>query len=151
MDPHWIAARLGRLNVTKLDHIPYAQPVQAIEPVRGIPSAPTSPVVAVPYHAGIARQRTDRFAIISAMLGFVGIIPVVCQVIGLVLGAISLARIRRARREGIELAGTKWAATGLVSNSLLLICWIGIFAVMIGLRVTFSHSAQTLHGLLPPH
>ncbi len=159
--------------MSPLERIPYAQPLQAIEPVRGIePANDTGQVygvesardievidaiepmqLAVPgsfaHPMNSPRPQTDRLAIGSAMMSMFGFIPVVCQVIGLALGAMSLVRIRRAKRRGIMVTGTKWAVAGLAGNGLLLVCWVGIFAVMIGLRAAFSHSSETLQALTP--
>jgi hypothetical protein len=154
--------------MTPLERLPYAQPLPVAEPVRGIEpaedagheyttelphqplalaDAPTS--VPVPRMLDPNRPRTDGMAIGSALMGFFGFVPVVCQVIGVLLGTASLIRIRRARRRGASLAGVKVALIGLTGNVVLLVCWIAILGVMVGLRSVYWHSAETLQALTP--
>lgn len=159
--------------MSPIERVPYAQPLQVFDPVHGIePVDDKGSVCGVDSDGDIdvvdatgtmqlaapgsfahpmnsPRRQTDQLAIGSVMMSMFGFIPVVCQVIGLALGAMSLVRIRRAKRLGIRVTGTKWAVTGLAGNGLLLVCWIGIFAVMIGLRAVFSHSSETLQALTP--
>ncbi|MGB2984595.1 MAG: hypothetical protein WBE26_01820 [Phycisphaerae bacterium] len=133
-----------------LTRIPYAQPVRAA--VTRVPTEePPAGVTTVnPAQGVLVRRRTDEYAVASAICGFTAIVPLVSQVIGLALGLLSLSRIRRARRAGIELAGAKWAAVGIFSSAFALMCWIGIFIGMTLLTSSFSHSAESLSGLLPP-
>ncbi len=133
-----------------LTHVPYARPVGTV--VAGI-STEHTPVGAVPVNpAGNVHvhKRTDGFAVASAICGFTAIVPLVSQVIGLAFGTLSLARIRRARRAGIELGGAKWALTGIVSSAFTLICWVGIFVAISLIGSSLSHSVESLNALTPP-
>ena len=123
------------------------------------PAAPPPPPTPVPPQYGYTYlappgvqpvQPTDRMAVFSAVCGLTAIIPIVSQIIGLVLGLVSLRRIRRARRHGVLLPGTGWAVTGLISSGFTLLGWLGFFALMALLAGTFSHSADSLGSLLQP-
>lgn len=87
-------------------------------------------------------------AVASAVCGLTAIIPVVSQLLGLTLGVVSLVRLRRARRSGIELAGKCWAITGIVTSALALIGWIGLAVSMTLLGSSILDSAGALDGLL---
>lgn len=140
----------GRCGMNELTDIPYAQPVQAtLAPV----SAEVLPVAAMPVtgpDGGLVRRRTDGFAVASAICGFTAIVPVISQVIGLALGVLSLARIGRAKRQGVQLPGTRWAVVGITSSGFALICWLGIFVGMGLLSASLSHSTESLGVLIQP-
>jgi len=134
-----------------LTQAPYARPAGTM--VTGISTqhtpvlaASANPAANVPVH-----KRTDGFAVASAICGFTAIVPLVSQVIGLAFGTLSLARIRRARRTGIELGGAKWALTGIVSSAFTLICWIGIFVAVSLIGSSLSYSVESLNALTPPN
>jgi len=91
-----------------------------------------------------------QYAVASAALSFCAFVPLVCQLLGLILGAVGLARIRRCRRDGIEVSGTRWAVVGIAGNGFLLGCWIAVFTAMLLLRVSFFHFAEALRTLTPP-
>ena len=132
--------------MSDLTRIPRAEPVRAA--ARRVPmEEPPAGVTAVnPAQGVLERRRTDEYAVASAICGFTAIVPLVSQLIGLALGLLSLSRIRRARRAGIELAGAKWAAAGIFSSGFVLMCWIAIFIGMMLLTSSFSHSAEALSG-----
>lgn len=92
--------------------------------------------------------KTDPLAIASAACGFMGIVPIVMQVIGLALGAASLIRIRRAKRKGLTLKGSRWATTGIVTSAFALICWVGVFAALNTVSSSISGSTNSLDSLL---
>jgi hypothetical protein len=133
-----------------LTHVPYARPVGVM--VTGISTQDTPVLAASVNPAGNVQvhKRTDGFAVASAICGFTAIVPLVSQVIGLALGALSLVRIRRARRAGIELGGAKWALTCIVSSAFTLICWVGIFVAISLIGSSLSHSVESLNALMPP-
>ena len=95
-----------------------------------------------------APTKTDGFAVASAICGFVAIIPVVSQIIGLACGVIGLCRIRRARRRGVRVDGARWAVAGIISSGLALLGWIGMFAFLYLLRDNLSDSVGSLQSLL---
>ncbi len=128
--------------------IPYAKPIS----VTVTPISPDDRTLQV-LPAGVAprtlvRNKTEGFAVASAICGFTAIVPLVSQVIGLALGMISLSRIRRARRAGIELAGTRWALAGITSSGFALFCWIAIFVAIGVLSDSLANSAGSLSTLL---
>ena len=134
--------------------IPYARPVQAIV-TRVPPDPPPVPTAQAvvsppnqPTQVATPRQRPDGFAVASAVCGFSAIIPIVAQVIGLVLGAVGLARIRRARRRGAGVGGVKWAVAGILSSGFVLLGWVGLFVAMNLLSASLTQSAGSLHNLL---
>ncbi|UCC29092.1 MAG: hypothetical protein JSU86_12920 [Phycisphaerales bacterium] len=133
-----------------LTHVPYARPAGTM--VTGISTQHTPVLAASVNPAGNVQvhKRTDGFAVASAICGFTAIVPLVSQVIGLAFGTLSLARIRRARRAGIELGGAKWALTGIVSSAFTLICWVGIFVAISLIGSSLSHSVESLNTLMPP-
>lgn len=131
-----------------LTRIPCARPISMPD----MPVSPDDPTrQALP--AGVAprapvRNKTEGFAVASAICGFTAFVPLVSQVIGLALGMISLSRIRRARRAGLELAGTRWALAGITSSGFALFCWIAIFVAMGMLGDSLANSAGSLSTLL---
>ncbi len=126
--------------------IPYARPAGTAV-TRVADGLPTTVAPAPGANTAIVRHRTDGFAVASAICGFTAIVPVVSQVIGLVLGIVSLVRIRRARRAGIEVRGTRWAVAGVASSGFALLCWVAIFVAMSVLTTSLSHSSQSLDAL----
>ena len=146
-----------------LTPIPYARPVHVAVARRvacpsrrrrhggaalGHATYPMGVTAATNGTGALVRRRTEGFAVASAICGFTAIIPVVSQVIGLTLGMISLARIRRARRAGVELAGAKWAAAGIITSGFALFGWLAIFVAMSLIGSSLSHSAGSLNTLL---
>ncbi len=132
--------------MSDLTHIPYARPAgTAVTRVADGFPATVAPVSGA--GSAIVRHRTDGFAVASAICGFTAIVPVVSQVIGLVLGIVSLARIRRAKRAGIEVRGTRWAVAGISCSGFALLCWVAIFVAMSVLTTSLSHSTQSLDAL----
>ena len=77
--------------MTDLVQIPYARPAGAAV-TRVADGLPATVAPAAGANTAIVRHRTDGFAVASAICGFTAIVPVVSQVIGLVLGRVSLAR-----------------------------------------------------------
>jgi hypothetical protein len=94
-------------------------------------------------------RRADTLAVASAVCGFTALVPVLSQLAGLAFGIASLRRIRRARRCGIDLPGTGWAAAGIVSSALLLLCWIAVFAVFIFVGKSLANTADALSAITP--
>jgi hypothetical protein len=127
-------------------HIPYARPVETAV-TRVADGLPATVAPAAGANSAIVRQRTDGFAVASAICGFTAIVPLVSQVIGLVLGIVGLARIRRARRAGIEVRGTRWAVAGITCSGFALLCWVAVFVAMSALGTSLSHSSQSLDAL----
>ncbi len=83
----------------------------------------------------------------SAVCGLTAVIPIVSQVVGLVLGVVSLGRIRRAKKHGVQLSGMGWTMTGLISSAAALAGWIGFFVVIGVLQAHLSESASALSEL----
>jgi hypothetical protein len=109
------------------------EPQPATLPVASLHQTPLAvppPATTGSVPVTVVQRPVDRCAIASAICGMTAIVPVVSQIAGIVLGIVALVRIRRARREGIPTGGLGWAATGIVSSSLILICWLVIFAVL---------------------
>jgi len=98
------------------------------------------------------RPPVDRCAVASAICGMTAIVPVVSQIAGLILGIMAFRRIRQARRAGLPLAGSGWAATGIVSSIFVLLCWIAVVAILGSVVFLFSHTASALDKaiLAPP-
>ncbi len=119
-------------------------------PVQAAPVARPVMPVHTPNGASGARppmrRGTDGLAIASAVCGFTAIVPVISQVAGLALGIASLARIRRARRCGVDLRGSGWALTGIFSSGFALLCWVVIFAVLLAVGSSFAHTAEVLNA-----
>lgn len=93
---------------------------------------------------------TDRLAVASAVCGLSGFIPVVSQVAAIVLGVMSLGRIKRARRHGVLVPGRGWATTGIVGGVVSLAGWIamGGFLALVGSSLSQSTDAlDTLSAL----
>jgi hypothetical protein len=134
--------------MNELARIPQALPIQNTEVV--VPVArPVGPAAGQSAsHGALVGRRTDGFAVASAICGFTAIVPFVSQVIGLALGVLSLSRIRRARRHGLEIGGTRWAVAGIASSGFVLICWIGIIVALNLVSSTFAHSADSLGAVL---
>jgi len=139
-----------------------ATPVQQL-PVQGLEHAqpppvpsdvvhvqPTAAPLARPYPAGgqLVPQRTDGFAIASAVCGITGIVPFITQLAGLGCGILSLVRIHRARRRGMPVRGIGWAITGIASSSFVLICWLGVIVGMALVSSTFAGTAGSLQQAL---
>lgn len=130
--------------------IPYSRPTPVtavtIEPI------PQNVTLAPPPVAGganlAAAPRTDRLAIASAVCGLTAFVPVVSQLVGLVLGVISLLRIRRARRAGVAVGGTSWAAAGIASSVFALLLWLGIMAAYAAVGSSLSHATNAFQPLL---
>jgi hypothetical protein len=92
--------------------------------------------------------RTDGLAIASTICGFTAIVPIVSQVIGLILGIVSLSRIRRAKRRGEPRSGAKWAVTGILSSGFALLGWVGLFVLLNRLSTSLEQSTGSLNGIL---
>lgn len=134
--------------MNELARIPQALPIQdavAVVPVARPAGAAAGQSAS---HGALVRRRTDGFAVASAICGFTAIVPFVSQVMGLVLGVLSLGRIRRARRHGLKVGGTRWAVAGIASSGFVLICWIGVIVALNLVSSTFAHSADSLGSLL---
>lgn len=129
-----------------LMHIPYARPASTAV-TRVADGLPATVAPGSGADAAIVRHRADGYAVASAICGFTAIVPLLSQVIGLVLGIVGLARIRRARRAGIEVRGTRWAVAGITCSGFALLCWVAIFVAMSALGTSLSHSSQTLNTL----
>lgn len=103
----------------------------------------------VPAHLADAlpAARTDQAAVASAVCGMTAIIPIVSQVAGLILGAVALVRIGRARRAGVMVGGRRYAITGIVSSALALAGWIAFGGMMYGVNKTLAHTLRPLTAL----
>ncbi len=135
----------------ELATIPEARPVHS--PVTHVPDCvPVAPEASCgtggDQGRAIVQRRTDKLAVASAVCGFTALVPIISQVIGLGLGVVSLGRIRRAKRQGVELGGMRWAVAGIVSSGFMLLCWIGIFVAMALLTSSFAGSAESLGAAL---
>ena len=131
---------------------PVARPIdQAVIPAQVVPLArPVFPTDGV--RGLVVKRTTEPFAVASAICGLTAIIPVLSQLLGLSLGVVSLVRLRRAKRNGIHLAGKGWAITGIVVSGFGLIGWIGFAAVLASLGSSILNSSDVLNSLLvtPP-
>ena len=128
--------------------VPTARPVTpAVTPVAVVPIAR-----GVVHGGGVGcvavKRPTEPLAVASAVCGLTAIIPVVSQLLGLALGVVSLIRLRRARRSGVELAGKCWAITGIVTSGFALLGWIGLAVSLTLLGSSILDSAGALDGLL---
>ena len=93
---------------------------------------------------------TDTLAVASAICGFTAIVPVVSQVVGLVLGVVSLVRIGRARRRGVALRGVGWAWAGIVSSGFVMLSWIAVLGLLLAVKASLLHTVNALpSGTLP--
>ena len=120
--------------------LPVARPLSAARP-------------AAPDHASSATLanapgRTDRLAVASAACGLTAFVPVISQLFGLWFGAISLLRIRRARRQGGNLRGSGWAWTGMISSGIALLGWLALPALLAHLGQSFTHTTESLTSIL---
>ena len=96
----------------------------------------------------VVKRTTEPFAVASAICGMTAIIPVLSQLVGLTLGIVSLVRLRRAKRSGLELSGKGWAIAGIATSGLALIGWIGFAIVLAGLGSSVLSSSDALSSLL---
>ncbi len=103
--------------------------------------------VARPCPPAPALTRTDSLAIASAVCGFTAIVPIVSQVAGLGFGLASLARIRRARREGVALRGRGWAWAGIVTSGVLLLSWVVAIGALFVVADYLARAGDLLPGL----
>ena len=130
--------------------IPYARPTpvttETFEPVRQ--NVTLAPRPATDGAILVVPPRTDRLAIASAVCGLTAFIPVVSQIVGLVLGIISLLRIRRARRAGATVGGLGWAAAGIASSGFALLLWLGIMAAYATVGSSLAHTTNAFQPLL---
>ena len=76
------------------------------------------------------------------------VIPVLSQLVGLTLGVVSLVRLRRAKRNGLDLAGKGWAMAGIVTSGVALIGWIGFVATLTRVGSSLLGSTDALNSLL---
>lgn len=130
--------------------IPCARPMPVV-PVTTEPVPQNMTLAPLPAAGGanmVAAPRTDRLAIASAVCGLTAFIPVVSQLVGLVLGIISLLRIRRARRAGVAVGGTGWAAAGIASSGFALLLWLGIMAAYATVGSSLAHTTNAFQPLL---
>lgn len=96
----------------------------------------------------VVKRTTEPFAVASAICGMTAIIPVVSQLLGLSLGIVSIVRLRRAKRNGIHLAGKGWAIAGIAASGFALIGWIGFAIALTSLGSSLSGSSDALNSLL---
>jgi hypothetical protein len=113
-----------------------------------IVARPAAPVVAASASYP-AERRVDRLAVASAVCGLTALVPVLSQLAGLAFGIASLRRIRRARRCGFDLPGTGWAAAGIVSSVLMLLCWIAVFAAFVFVGKSLAHTNEAMSAIMP--
>ena len=131
---------------------PTARPIETaitrvhVEPV--VPASPGSAGPSASWPLPFVKQSTDHLAIASAVCGITAIVPIISQVMGLGLGIASIVRIRRARRAGIERAGTGWALTGIITSGFALLGWIALFSIMAVIGTSMAGSADSLGALL---
>jgi hypothetical protein len=128
---------------------PPIAPIVTAHPM--VPSPPPLPPMYAPppgYAIMPVRPRTDSMAVASAVCGFTGIIPIVCQVAGLALGILSLLRIRRSRLMGAPLGGAPWAISGIVLSGVGLLGWIAMFGAMSSVSSSFGSSSDLLGTLM---
>ncbi|MCR2827947.1 DUF4190 domain-containing protein, partial [Microbacterium sp. zg.Y909] len=102
------------------------------------PSAPPAPYGQAPYAGayGYAEPKTNLLAIlslVSSILGFIGILPIVGSIAGAILGHLALRQIPKSgeKGRGMALAGTivGWVGIGLVVLLLALFAVIWIASV----------------------
>ena len=130
--------------------IPYARPTP-VTPVTFEPVPQNVTLIPLPAASGanlVAAPRTDRLAIASAVCGLTAFVPIFSQLVGLVLGVISLLRIRRARRAGVVVGGTGWAAAGIVSSGFALLLWLGIMAAYVAVGSSLTYTTNAFQPLL---
>jgi len=130
--------------------IPYARP----SPVTAVRPGPVAQDMTLAAQAGsgganlVAVPHTDRLAVASAVCGLTAFVPVFSQIVGLVLGIVSLLRIRRARRAGVAVRGKWWAAAGIASSGFALVLWLGIMATYAAVGSSLTHTSQAFKPLL---
>lgn len=119
----------------------YGTPAYGAAPAYGTPAygAP-SPYGAAPYGAGYGSTvRTNVLAIISlvaSIAGFIGVVPFIGPIAGVITGHISLAQIKRTGENGrgMALAGTIIGWVGIGVAILLII----FFIVFVGVAASQS-------------
>ena len=127
---------------------PVARPLSGAWPLAVAPLSDSAPANSLCQTPVAPPRRTDRLAIASAACGLTAFVPVISQVLGLWFGAIGLLRIRRARRQGLDLRGSGWAWTGLISSGIALLGWITLPALLASLGESFTHTTTSLQSLL---
>ena len=129
----------------------YADSAQSVEPDNTPPPVPCARPLGpglIPPPPASTPPRRDPLAVGSAVCGFTGFIPVITQLIGLLLGVAALLRIRRARRSGVALGGTRYAITGLVMNGFTLVGWIVLASAFAVVGDSLSQTSGSLSQLL---
>jgi len=132
--------------------VPLAAPAHPVE-VSSVPVArPVGFPTIAPGHCGetyitTTQPITDRLAVASAVCGLSGFIPVVSQLAAIVLGFMSLGRIKRARRQGVQVPGRGWAMTGIVGGVVSLSGWIAMGGFLTLVGSSLSQSSETLNLL----
>lgn len=120
--------------------IPLARPVQGL-PVPLVTAGPALPYRPLP--------RTHPAAVASAVCGFTALVPIICQVAGIALGILAIARINRDRRDGIATRGTGLAIAGISFSAVALAGWILLAVAMAGVSAAFNQIDTGLGGALP--
>ncbi len=125
-------------------------PAQVVPVARPLSSAVVTSPPALPDEVRyvVVKRTTEPFAVASAICGMTAIIPVLSQLVGLTLGIVSLVRLRRAKRTGIDLAGKGWAIAGIVSSGFALIGWIGFAVALTSVGSSLLSSTDALNSLL---
>ncbi len=129
--------------------VPMAAPIRPV-PVNGVPVArPAGFTTITPGHGGetyitTTQPVTDRLAVASAVCGLSGFIPVVSQLAAIVLGFMSLRRIKLASRHGVMVPGRGWAMTGIIGGVVSLAGWIAMAGFLALVGSSLSQSTETL-------
>ena len=132
--------------------VPMASPINPAVTSLSVEALPVGPQQVDGRQYPMARPRTDRLAIASAVCGLTAIIPVISQVIGLGLGIASLVRIRCARRAGAQLLGKGWALTGILTSGFALLGWVAMIGALMLVSSTLWQATNSLDALtqMPP-
>jgi hypothetical protein len=138
---------VGTTHMTENIYQAYAESAQSTEPNNTEPpwvSPIKGPAIAPP-----AVTRCDPMAVGSALCSFVGFIPLITQVIGVTLGFLAIARMRRAKRSGSTIPGQRYALIGIAVNGTALLFWVAVLAGASTLFGSFSSVTDQLSKLIP--
>lgn len=90
----------------------------------------------------------DPMAVGSALCSFVGFVPLITQIIGVSLGFLAIARMRRAQRSGRIIRGQRYALIGIAVNGTALLFWVALLAGASSLFGSFSSATDQLSKLI---
>lgn len=128
---------------------PMVEAVPAIPVARRVQLRPLPAMPIQPAQSGRSLPRTHPAAVASAVFGFTALVPIVCQVAGIIFGIVAIVRINRDRRNGVPTTGTGLAIAGMTVSALALVGWIMLAVVMAGVSTAFSQIDSGLGGILP--